>query len=397
MSLLSKGKFQAVLFFIAIIIVVYTSVIYSETKYQTTSTASLYLSETIREELEVVHMETPEPLKAVYMSQCAASTDEFRSHLLSLIKETELNSIIIDIKDYTGSVSFVTGNTVIDEIGGKGCKVPDMKEYVRFLHENEIYVIGRLTVFQDPAFTNKYPEYAVKSKKTGGVWRDRKGLAFVDVGARPFWEYVFNIAKAAHEIGFDEINFDYIRFPSDGDMKDTFFSHTGTTTKKAMLKEFFAELDKEMGAAEIKTSADIFGMTTTNRDDLNIGQILEYALMHFDYVAPMVYPSHYPNGFNGWDDPNKVPYDIVKFSMSSALRRSDFLYLEIASSSPSSPMLKRIKPEQLRTWIQDFDYPVTYTSSMVEDQLKAVYDSGLTSWMLWDPSNYYTRESLQSN
>jgi hypothetical protein len=347
----------------------------------------------------------------VYMIQCAAATPKMRESIIKLIDETELNSVIVDIKDYTGTVSFKTGIPEIDSLsnGGRGCQVKDMKELVGDLYDKDIYVIGRLTVFQDPLYTKVYPELAVKKKSDMSVWKDRKGLSFVDPGAKPFWDYIIKISEAAHSIGFDEINYDYIRFPSDGNMTDIYFSHTGITTKREMLRQFFEYLDIKLIGKGIVTSADIFGMTTTNTDDMNIGQVLENALMHFDYVSPMVYPSHYPPQFNGWPDPNKVPYEVVKYSMDSASARAKFLQAEMImkmyTANASSTVLektpfynerieKRIGIKQLRPWLQDNDYPVHYTPSMVRAQIQAVYDAGLTSWMLWDPSNTYTKEAL---
>lgn len=354
----------------------------------------------------IAHLKTPEPLKGVYMTQCVAGTPSFRDKVVKLIDETELNAVVIDIKDYTGTVSFQTGNPEIDKLVGSGCKVSDLPEFIESLHQKNIYVIGRVTVFQDPLYAQAHPELAVL-KKSGGVWKDRKGISFIDVGARPFWDYIVLIAKISYEIGFDEINFDYIRFPSDGDMKDIYFAHTSTTTKKEMLRQFFEYLDSKMVGTGIVTSADLFGMTTTNTDDLNIGQILEYGFMYFDYVAPMVYPSHYPKTFNGWPDPNKVPYEIVKFSMDAAVSRNNFLHAEISTSTrmingqvvnftPDPRLVKRVNPLQLRPWLQDNDYPIHYTPEMVRKQIQATYDAGLTSWMLWDPGNTYTREALLS-
>jgi len=343
---------------------------------------------------EIKHLKTPEPLKAIYMTQCVAGTPSFREKVVKLVDETEINAIVIDIKDYTGTVSFKTGNPSIDSLSGPGCKVSDMREFIEELHNKNIYVIGRVTVFQDPLYTKAHPELAVKRKSDGGVWKDRKGISFIDVGAKPFWDYIIDIATTSYAIGFDEINFDYIRFPSDGDMKDIAFIHTGTKLKKEMLREFFEYLDSKMAGTGIVTSADIFGMTTTNTDDLNIGQILEYTLLNFDYVSPMVYPSHYPPNFNGWPDPNKVPYEIVKYSMDAAVARANFLKAEIASSTPESKLLKRLGPLQLRPWLQDNDYPVHYTPEMVRKQIQATYDAGLISWMLWDAGNTYTRAAL---
>ena len=364
-------------------------------------------------EKKVKHVKTPKPVKAVYMTQCFASRTDLRKNLVKLIEDTELNSLVIDIKDYTGTVSFKTMNPEIDAVSakGSGCQVNDMKEFVEELHDKNIYVIGRITVFQDPLYTKLHPELAVKKlSDKEAVWKDRKGLSFVDVGAKPFWDYILAIATSSYSIGFDEINFDYIRFPSDGDMNDIYFSHTGSPpaggSKKEMLREFFRYVDSRLFGTGVITSADIFGMTTTNTDDLNIGQVLEYALENFDYVAPMVYPSHYPPKFNGWPDPNKVPYEIVNFSMQSAVSRAIFLLSEVSTTTRSTSsgqatttepdyyLMKRINPLQLRPWLQDFDYPVPYTSDMVRKQIQATYDAGLDSWMLWDPRNEYTRSAL---
>lgn len=349
---------------------------------------------------EVKHLKTPEPLKAIYMTQCVASLPSFRDKLAKLIGDTELNAVVIDVKDYSGTVSFETNNPAIDSLGGAGCKVKDMKDLVESLHEKNIYVIGRVTVFQDPLYVKAHPELAVKRKSDGGIWKDRKGISFIDVGARPFWDYIVSIATASYDLGFDEINFDYIRFPSDGNMEDIYFSQTGATPKKEMLRQFFEYLDSKLSRTGLVTSADLFGMTTTNTDDLGIGQFLEYALENFDYVCPMVYPSHYPPKFNGWPDPNKVPYEIVKFSMDKAVARDKSLYREISTTTPSGApdqyLMKRINPLQLRPWLQDNDYPVHYTAEMVRAQIQATYDSGLTSWMLWDPANTYTKEALKS-
>jgi hypothetical protein len=407
MKIKNLGKILTVSFgALALLFFIYSFTFSSEVSYD--NSISTTTNTIVAKKKEAVHLKTPEPLKGIYMTQCVAGMPSFRKKLVDLIDETELNAVVIDIKDYTGTVSFKTGNPEIDSVGGAGCKAGDMKEFVEELHNKNIYVIGRVTVFQDPLYTKLHPELAVKklSDKTA-VWKDRKGLAFIDVGAKPYWDYILAIATSSYAVGFDEINFDYIRFPSDGDMKDIYFSYIGTSTKKAALMQFFSYVDEKLKNTGIVTSADLFGMTTTNTDDLNIGQILEYALLNFDYVAPMVYPSHYPPKFNGWPDPNKVPYDIVKFSMTSAVARNNFLHNEIASTTrvingqivnfdPDPRIVRRINPLQLRPWLQDNDYPVHYTPEMVRAQIQATYDSGLTSWMLWDAGNTYTKEALIS-
>ena len=355
----------------------------------------------------VVHKKTPPFVRAVYMSQCAAASNEFREHLLTLIRDTELNAIVIDVKDFTGTVSFPRGEGV-EDLGGNGCVVPDMKAFVQTLHENDIYVIGRITVFQDPLYTSVYPDQAVQSKRHGGPWRDYKGLSFVDVGARPFWDYIVDIAREAHALGFDELNFDYIRFPSDGPMSDVQFNHSDYNQRQLELEKFFRYLSAKVRRADADghvpvLSADVFGMTTTNYDDLTIGQVLERTTPYFDYVAPMTYPSHYPSGFNGYENPNDNVYGVVKYSADRAIERVESATTTIpalayAPVSTTTPSLYR-KPARdrniLRLWVQDFDYGGTYDATKVRAQIQALYDAGLHSWMLWDPANRYTKDALE--
>ncbi len=343
---------------------------------------------------EVMHVPTPAAVKAIYMSQCAVGTQSFRDSLTKLIETTELNSIIIDIRDYTGKISFNTENPVLKPMVSSACGARDMKEFIKSLHEKNIYVIGRITTFQNPFYTKLHPEQAVQ-RKGGGTWKDHKGLAFVDVGAKPYWDTVVELAKESHTIGFDELNFDYIRFPSDGPMAEAVYSWDAGKTKQEALEGFFKYLYDHVHPTGVVMSADLFGMTSTNYDDLNIGQVLERAMPYFDYIDPMVYPSHYPTGFNGYKNVNQHSYDIVNFSLSKAVERavasstkiSSFAYERIGTSTlyakPVFPALK------IRPWLQSFDYPVVYTPEMVAAQIKANTDAGLNSYLFWDPANKY--------
>ncbi len=349
----------------------------------------------------VEHIATPEAVKAVYLSQCAASTQKFRELFFDVIDATEINAVVVDIKDYSGTVAFPSEHAIP---GGEGCTVPDFRELVKAFHERGVYVIGRLTVFQDPLYTSVHPTHAVQSTR-GGVWRDRKGLAFVDVGATEYWDHVIALAREAHRLGVDEINFDYIRFPSDGPMAEAVYTRT-VGSKPEQLEKFFSYLHARVAVSQDGhmpvMSADLFGMTTTNTDDLSIGQVLERALPYFNYIAPMVYPSHYPPHFNGWPDPNKAAYGVVHFSMTEAVRRVEATTTPVAAFGlerigTTTPALYK-KPAYprtvLRPWLQDFDYGGEYGPKEVREQIQATYDAGLTSWMLWAPSNYYTREAL---
>jgi hypothetical protein len=321
--------------------------------------------------------------------------------MVKLLNTTELNAVIIDIKDFTGMVSIDTGDPRF-VLNTKGCDIPDIKEFIGELHDKGVYVIGRVTVMQDQVYTKSHPNAAVKRKSDGASWKDKKGLMFVDPGASEYWQYMVDLGKASYALGFDEINYDYIRYPSDGDMSNAKFTRSASSTKAEMMKKFYRHLGEGMSAAGIPISADLFGMTTTNYDDLGIGQVLEDALLYFDYVAPMVYPSHYPPNFNGWKDPNLVPYEIIKFAMSKGVERANLLEQKesgwiapvVGTSTATSTKAKfvptGIYANKLRPWIQDFNYGKIYTETDVRAQKKGTYDSGLTSWMSWDPKNKYT-------
>jgi hypothetical protein len=323
----------------------------------------------------------PSAMKAVYMSSWVAGTQSIRDRVLKLADETEVNSIVVDIKDYSGKISFKVVDPELKKVGADETRIPNIREFLNELHKRGIYVIGRISVFQDQYFAKLHPEFAVLDARTDKPWKDQKGITWLDPGSKEVWDYVILIGKESWNQGFDELNFDYIRFPSDGElskMKFTFYDST-KMDKSTQIKAFFEYLRNGFNGTGAVLSGDVFGMTTTNTDDLNIGQILEDAAEYFDYVCPMVYPSHYGSGFLGFANPASKPYEVVKYSMDEAVKK-----LEAASTSPL----------KLRPWLQDFNLGATYTADMVRKQKKAVYDAGLKSWMMWDPKNVYTRAAL---
>ncbi|MEK7136434.1 MAG: putative glycoside hydrolase [Patescibacteria group bacterium] len=353
-------------------------------------------------EKKIQHFTTPEPLRAVYMTSCVAGTPSLRERVVKLVEETEINAIVVDLKDYTGTLSFTPQTEDLKQYAqASNCPIADLKAFVENLHQKNIYVIGRVTVFQDPAFAKNNPDIAVhRASDINILWADKKGINYLDPGAKKAWDHVVSIALDAYGQGVDELNFDYIRFPSDGNMRDISFPVSLDRSKPEVLEEFFAYLNKKLKPSGMIISADLFGMTTSSYVDVGIGQIWERTIPHFDYVAPMVYPSHYYNGFAGFDNPNNNPYGVIKSALAPAIARTTattttVLTLSgkaVASTSPQLYTKKSFAKNKVRPWLQDFDYPVAYTPEMVKAQIQATYDLGLTSWMMWDPSNRYTRE-----
>jgi hypothetical protein len=380
--------------------------------------------EPIDEREEIMHVPLPEQVKTIYMTSCVAGTPSFRQQLVNLMNGTEVNSVIIDVKDYSGTISFPPESDSWKPAWQNArCGTSDMKQFIASLHEMGIFVIARITVFQDPFYTSIRPDLAVKKLDRETVWEDYKGLSFIDVGAKEYWDHIIELSVESYNIGFDELNFDYVRYPSDGPMSNISFTHAEQTEygtdKQANLEAFFKYLSEQLADEEKFaaykhintgrasstpwTSADLFGMTTTNFDDLSIGQIIERAAPYFDFIAPMVYPSHYPNSFLGLGNPNDYPYKVVNYAMQSGVDRmtasttyvNGFLHERIGTTTPAIYKKPTWTADKLRTWIQDFDYGGDYDAIDVQNQIQASYDAGVMSWMIWAPSNVYTRAALQ--
>lgn len=331
-------------------------------------------------ERKVIHVQTPLHVKAIYMSSWVAGAPSIRERLVKMIEGTELNAIVIDVKDNTGVLTW-------DE------RTKDLPEFLDELHKKNIYVIARVAAFQDPAYVKAHPEQAVHSKSTGGIWKDHKGVPWVDTGSRDMWDYIYGVSKKSYDMGFDEINLDYIRFPTDGSLTDMVFPVSGvraTTDKVGIVSDFYRYITDKLRADGIPTSADIFGIVLTTRADVPVlGQDPHVALETFDYVAPMIYPSHFYAGTAGFQNPAAHPGEIIAYSMEKAMKIAD----EVASSTGKATSTIRAK---YRPWYQDFDMGATYTADLVRAQIEAGQSLGVGSWMLWDPANKYTPTALRN-
>ncbi|MDH4100878.1 MAG: putative glycoside hydrolase [Nitrospirota bacterium] len=316
-------------------------------------------------------------VKGLYVSSWTAGTKRIQE-FIQLAKQKEINALVIDLKDSTGKICYESNVPLVQELKLQERRIRDLDALVRECKKAGIYLIARIAVFQDPALAEKRPEWAIKSKEKGTLWRDKKGLAWVDPSVRKIWEYNVAIAREAIEKGFDEINFDYIRFPTDGKMDDLAYPHWDSTRPKyENMKAFFEYIDKEVRSQGVFLSVDLFGLTTWQKDDLNIGQRLIDAAGHVDYICPMVYPSHYPSGFLGYKNPALYPYEVV--------------YKSIAKG------METIKGTgtKIRPWLQDFDIGADYDSHKIMLQKKAVYDANAYGWLMWNARNVYTLGGLE--
>ncbi|MEX2436638.1 MAG: putative glycoside hydrolase [Candidatus Paceibacterota bacterium] len=339
--------------------------------------------------IPVIDVDTPGEVRSIYYTAYSAGNNNRINQAIDLYRNGEINSVIIDINGYKGFISYNSNIPEVKKYDLEDIRTPNLRETIKKLNEEGIYVIARITVFQDLAYAQVRPELAIKAPSTGEIWKDNGGQGWLDPSSKEAWNYKLAIAKEATKMGFDELNFDYIRFPSDGDFKDIEYPFWDEEkSRREVMKEFFAFLRKSLPNETL--SVDLFGLTTISRDDLGIGQVIEDAYPYFNFIAPMVYPSHYANGFMNYQNPSEQPYGVVYFSMWNALKR-----LEVhRQNNPES------RDTKLRPWLQDFNLGATYNEFMVKIQIdatKAALGDEYVGFMMWNPSNNYTRGALNPN
>ncbi len=234
---------------------------------------------------------------------------------------------------------------------------------------------------RDGAFAASHPQLALKTA-TGDLWKDNIGSMWVDPSAREVAEYAIELGKDAYARGFDEVQFDYVRFASDGETNGIVYPvYDSSESMIEVMQRFFKTVGSAMRDEHIPVSFDLFGMTFWSYNDFNIGQRLVDVLPYSDWISPMVYPSHYPDGFEGFANPAQAPYEIVKQSLDEGTKLTRGFW------SGSEPELRA----KWRPWLQDFDIGAVYTSDMIEAQIKAARDAGASGWILWNARNVYER------
>lgn len=318
----------------------------------------------------------PDVVKGIYATGWMAGSPKWLPRLVRFINETEINSLVIDVKDDNGTISYQSQIELVNQLKAAENKINDPKVMIQTLYENQIYPIARIVVFKDPLLARKKPEWAVKDID-GGLWKDRKGLNWVDPYNRDLWDYIISIAEEAIAIGFQEIQFDYVRFTSDGDTKRCVYPCFDGEAPEDVIQNFLKYARSKLQPYQIPVSADIFGLITSVPDDQGIGQQFEKIISNVDIVCPMVYPSHYAKGTFGLKNPNQQPYETVFKGVSDAKKR-----LEETGNTTTI----------IRPWLQDFDLGHNYGRNEIKAQIKAVEDAGLSEWIFWNPSCRYEQE-----
>jgi len=327
--------------------------------------------------------------KGLYMTYYALGSESYRHHVQTLLETTELNAIVMDVKGDRGFIPYTTTvQTAVDMGANRQVMIKDWATWMAWFQERNIYTIARIVVFKDEPLAVAYPEWAVLNTATNTIWRDRENLGWGDPTREEVWDYNIALAVEAAQKGFDEIQFDYIRFPTDGNIKQTKFSMENTLENRmAAITGFLAKAREALAPYEVKLAADVFGYTTWRTDDMGIGQHIETMAPYLDVLSPMLYPSTFSHGLPGLPEYNfaiAFPYEISNKSTLKAVNR-------LASINPSLVV---------RPWIQDFpDYAFdrrTYTPDEIRLQMEGAREAGGRGWLLWDPRVKYTPEALVS-
>lgn len=330
-------------------------------------------------------------IKAIYLTGWSAGTKSKLESSVENLKANGFNAVVIDIKDEAGRLSYKSTVQTALDIGASQNMIANISSTIEFLKENDIYVIGRIVTFKDPLYAKKVSEIAYK-KSDGTLWTDYSGNNWPNPYNEASWKYPISLAKEAAQIGFDEIQFDYIRFPSsEGKTKQIAFGFdSDTKTKSQIINSFLEKVMTELEEYDVVVSADVFGIITKRNGDFeNIGQDFAAIAQIVDVICPMVYPSHYASGEYKLANPDKSPYYTIYYSISDALKR----YEEIEDADAKKAVIRPYLQDFTASWLGKGKY-LTYSTEEVKLQIQACYDLRIASFTLWDPSNKYCYDAL---
>jgi hypothetical protein len=323
-------------------------------------------------------------VRGLYVNRWAAQSKTRMRALIRFAKETGLNAMVIDLKDEFG-LNYAPADTVARRYAGHAGVIRDMRWLVDTLRANGVLPIARLVVFKDSVTARARPEWTILAPD-GKPWRDKQGLTWVNPYNRDLWDYNIRVAAEVTRLGFAEIQFDYIRFPEPyPSLPKQVFPGAKSVGKAETLAQYLRAARSTLAPLNARTTADVFGLITSVRDPLEIGQQWEALTQSADVLLPMVYPSHYPHGAFGISRPNAAPYDVVKAAVTRAVERNTAL---------------GIRGEHVRPWLQAFSLgKPSYGNPELTAQMRAVYESGVHGWILWNPASRYElfREALKAD
>jgi hypothetical protein len=323
-------------------------------------------------------------VRGLYVNRWAALGQKMWQ-LIDVAKTTEVNALSLDVKDDRGFVLYRSRVKLAQEIGAdtnRPMRAERLRAVLDTMRAHGIYPIARIVVAKDPLLASRKLEWAIRQKAdTSKPWLDRKGNPWLDPHRKEVWQYAVDLAKEAVDLGFSEVQFDYMRFPDDKRLvQDAAFPLAAGRVRAQVIRDQLAFARAQLAPLGVPVTGDVFGLTATDTTDMGIGQRWEMFVDQLDVVLPMAYPSHYAPGTYGLAVPNAHPYTVIDNTLKDAKRRS----AAVAHAA------------KIRPWYQDFTLgPPHYYASQVRAQIKAGYDNGVEGWMLWNPGSRYTVGALR--
>jgi len=312
-------------------------------------------------------------VRGIYVTSWTAGGQTRWSELVKFVDASELNAMVIDVKD-DGNLSYSVDLPLAKKIGADKKRIPDIDIKLAILQAKDIYPIARITCFRDNILPLRRRDLAVQ-RSDGSPWRDRSGHTWLDPYRKENWDYLVGVAIDAAKRGFREIQWDYVRFPSEGRSSSMRFPGKDERTEVQVIGEFLEYAHEKLQPYNVWVAADVFGLVTRSERDLGIGQNFSEMSKHLDYICPMIYPSHYSSGEYNLKDPNRSAYLVVLRAVKEA-----------------NVNLKKGKSEcRIRPWLQDFSlFGVRYGERQVRAQMQASRENGVTGYLFWNASNRYT-------
>ena len=326
---------------------------------------------------------TPRVVRGLYVNRWAALGQRMWD-LIEIAKRTEVNALVIDVKDDRGFVLYHSSVPLAKQIGADTTRPMSYRRVRAVLDSmrmHGIYPIARIVVAKDPLLAERRLEWSIKRRsEPAQPWLDKNGKPWLDPHQRGVWQYAADLAREAVNLGFSEVQFDYVRFPDEKRLvHEATFPLANGRVRAQVIREQLAFTRSELRATGVPMTIDVFGLTATDTTDMGIGQQWEKFVDQADVVLPMVYPSHFAPGTYRLPNPNAAPYTTIDRALEDAARRSRGI-----------PNAARVVP-----WYQDFTLgPPRYGAAEVKAQIRAGYDNGVKSWMLWNPGSRYTTEAL---
>ncbi|TYQ16145.1 UNVERIFIED_CONTAM: hypothetical protein Cloal_2655 [Acetivibrio alkalicellulosi] len=334
--------------------------------------------------------------RAIYITGSSAGNKEFLDKIINMIKSTELNAVVLDIKE-DGKVNYKSEVKSVVDIGAHN-QLYDVGYVMKELKDNDIYVIGRIVCFRDNHLAMKRADLAIK-RSDGSIWKENNAIAWTNPYNHEVWKYNIEIAREAVKKGFDEIQFDYVRFPT-ASKREVHYGEN-MAPKADVISGFLKEAAEEIHKLGVPVSADIFAIVCESPGDTEgIGQVLERIGMDIDYISPMIYPSHYANNSNGmmgngvgqsingevFKAPDLKPYEVV---YNALLKTKDRISKVEGYKANVRPYLQGFTASYLPK-----GYYQVYGPDQIKQQIQAVYDAGYDEWIIWDATNSYNEEAF---